>query len=64
MKNMKWIENWGKVKKELMERYPSLTKTDFDEEDEEKQLQHLEQKLGKTKEEIRTIVKEIQEGQQ
>lgn len=56
---MKNIESKVRENKEkLMAEFPSLIEDDFDFENDEKLLIHLQQKLGKSKNEIRAIVSE------
>lgn len=42
-----------------MHKYPTLTDEDFNTNDDDKLLNHLQQKLGKTKREIRTIIEKL-----
>ena len=51
--------DWQDVKEKLMEKYPSLTEEDFKAESDDKLLIHLNQKLGKSKEELRDIIRNI-----
>ena len=59
---MKLFEN-GDVrtekKEKLIEEYPTLTEEDFEADNDDKLLTHLEQKLGKTKAQIRHIIENI-----
>jgi len=45
-------------KSALIEKYPSLTEEDFNSDNGDKLLIHLEQKLGKSKEDLREIIRE------
>ncbi len=55
MEKITSFENWEQTKKQLKAQYPNLTEDDLCYEigKEEELLKHLEQKLGKTKKEIR-----------
>lgn len=60
MTNLKNKGDWERIKKYLMEKYPSLTDRDFENKDhEEKLLNHLSQKVGTTSYEMREIIREI-----
>lgn len=48
-----------KVKAKLIEEFPALTEQDFAFENNNELLIHLQQKLGKSKEELREIVRKI-----
>ena len=54
-------ENWDKQKEKLKQRYEQLTDNDlhFEEGEIEKKYKNLEVKLGKTKEELSQILKEL-----
>lgn len=53
--------DWEKIKERLIERYALLTDEDFhfDEGEGEKQLNHLQEKLGMTKEELKDVIREL-----
>lgn len=53
-------ENWGEVKAKLKEDYPILTDKDlsYEEGKEEKLLGMLQQKLGETKADVTTILRD------
>lgn len=46
-------------KKKLIKKYPTLIEDDFSTEDDDKLLNHLQQKTGKTKSELREIIKNL-----
>ncbi len=50
---------WDEVKEALKKEYPLLTDKDFEEEKEDKLLIELGEKLGKTKEEIKNIIRTV-----
>lgn len=52
-------ENWDEVKDKLMEEFPALTEQDFAFENNDELIIHLQQKLGKSKEELREIIRKI-----
>jgi uncharacterized protein YjbJ (UPF0337 family) len=51
--------DWEQVKQKLKDQYPTLTDNDFQKQKEDKFLIHLSDKLGKTKEEIKDIIRKI-----
>jgi hypothetical protein len=53
--------DWEKKREQLKNEYPILTDEDLDyrEKDEEKFIMMLESKLGKTKEEVRELLRSI-----
>lgn len=51
--------DWNEVKESLKKKYPLLTDKDFEEEKEDKLLIQLGEKLGKTKEEIKHIIRKV-----
>jgi hypothetical protein len=53
--------NWSKIKERLIERYALLTEEDFQfgKEEGEKQLNHLQEKLGLTKDELKEVIREL-----
>lgn len=52
-------EDREKIKRTLIEKYPSLTDKDFNFDKDDELVIHLQQKLGKTKEEMRKIIRKI-----
>lgn len=60
MSDSKLVKDYSKVKSVLLEKYPALTEEDFEQDSEEKLIIHLKEKLGKTRDEIRTIIMDIQ----
>lgn len=48
-----------RVKSQLIEKYPSLTEEDFEFENDDELIIHLQQKLGKSKEEMREIIRKM-----
>jgi|AntDeeMinimDraft_5_1070356.scaffolds.fasta_scaffold83106_1 hypothetical protein len=55
-------DNWKDIKQKLIDKYPALTEYDFKAENAEKDdemLIHLGQELGKTTEEMREIIRTI-----
>lgn len=53
--------NWNEVKQKLKEKYAVLTDKDLEYEEgkEEKLLHRLQEKLGKTKEEIKSLLQDL-----
>lgn len=46
-------------KKQFIEKYPSLTEEDFEFDNKDELMIHLQQKLGKTKEEMRELIRKM-----
>lgn len=53
--------NWDEIKGKLKEKYAVLTDKDleYEENNEEKLLYRLQQKLGKSKEEVKTLLQDL-----
>lgn len=51
--------DWEKVQDHFIKNYPSITENDFEFENNDELMIHLQQKLGKTKEELREIIRKI-----
>ena len=53
--------NWNEIKGKLKEKYAVLTDSDlaYEEGQEDQLIGHLQQKLGKTKKEVKDILREI-----
>lgn len=53
--------NWEDLKKKLKDRYAILTDSDldFEEGEEEKLLNHLQERLGKSRKELRETLREL-----
>lgn len=61
MSELKYKGDWEELKKKLKDRYAILTESDLDYEEgeEEKLLNHLEEKLGKSKKELKDTLREL-----
>lgn len=61
MEELEFKGNWKKIKGKLKERYAVLTDNDlaFEEGQEEQLLGHLQEKLGKSKEEVKDIIRSL-----
>jgi hypothetical protein len=51
--------DWEEVKKRMMEKYPALLEEDLEAENDDNLLIHLNLKLGKSKAELREIIRNI-----
>lgn len=61
MNELKFDGSWNKVKGKMKEKYGELTDDDlkYSEGKEDQLLGRLQQKLGKSKDEVRRIIREI-----
>lgn len=61
MDELKSKGNWNEIKGKLKERYAILTEDDltYEEGKEEQMLGNLQEKLGKTKQEVKDIIREL-----
>jgi uncharacterized protein YjbJ (UPF0337 family) len=61
MTNLKMKGDWNVVKGKLKQRYADLTDNDllFEEGKEDELFGRLQQKLGKTKEEVRELIEQL-----
>lgn len=61
MNDLKFKGNWNEIKGKLKERFGVLTDNDlaYKEGQEEQLLGNLQQKLGKSKDEIKKIIREL-----
>ncbi|MDZ7691288.1 MAG: CsbD family protein [Balneolaceae bacterium] len=61
MNNLRFQGNWNEIKGKLKERFGVLTDNDlaYKEGQEEQLLGNLQQKLGKSKDEIKKIIREL-----
>lgn len=61
MEELEFKGNWKQIKGKLKERYAVLTDNDlaFEEGQEEQLLGHLQEKLGKSKEEVKDIIRSL-----
>lgn len=61
MEELEFKEKWNEVKNKLKERYAVLTDHDlvYEEGKEEQLLGHLQEKLGKSKEEVKDIIRSL-----
>lgn len=53
--------NWDEVKRKLKEKYAVLTDKDleYEKDNEEELLHHLQERLGKSKEEVKTLLQDL-----
>lgn len=61
MEELEFKGNWNQVKGKLKEQYAILTDNDlaYEEGQEEQLLGHLQEKLGKSKEEVKDIIRSL-----
>ncbi len=61
MNELEFKGNWNELKGKLKEKYAVLTDNDlaYEESQEDQLIGHLQEKLGKTKKEIKDIVREL-----
>ena len=61
MSELDYKGNWEEIKERLKQKYAILTDEDlrYKEGEEQKLLDHLEEKLGKTKGEVKDIIRNI-----
>ncbi|HEX6982498.1 MAG TPA: CsbD family protein [Balneolaceae bacterium] len=61
MSEINFKGNWNEIKEKLLKRYAILTEHDlqYEEGREEKVLTHLEEKLGKTRKEVKDIIRDL-----
>lgn len=61
MDKLRFKGNWNQVKGKLKQRYSELSDDDlnYNEGQEEEMLGHLQEKLGKSKDEVRSIIQKI-----
>lgn len=61
MEELEFKGNWKQIKGKLKERYAVLTDNDlaYEEGQEEQLLGHLQEKLGKSKEEVKDIIRSL-----
>jgi uncharacterized protein YjbJ (UPF0337 family) len=61
MSEINFKGNWNEIKEKLLERYAILTEKDlqYEEGKEEQVLNHLEEKLGKSKKEVKDLIREL-----
>lgn len=61
MNDLKLKGNWNKAKGKLKEKYAVLTDNDlaYEEGQEDQLIGHLQEKLGKTKKEVKDILRDI-----
>lgn len=62
MNDLELKGNWNKTKGKLKEKYAVLTDNDlaYEEGQEDQLVGHLQEKLGKTKEEVKDILRDMQ----
>lgn len=61
MSELNFKGNWDEIKEKLLKRYAILTKQDlqYEEGKEEKMITHLEEKLGKSKNEVKHLIRDL-----